>query len=50
MREKSAARLAHSMTPGDCGGGGGGGAAFSPVAATSHGVLGRLRCRVLSSS
>ena len=26
MREKSAARLAHSMTPGDCGGGGGGGA------------------------
>src|SRR5208283_1782931 len=50
MREKSAARFAHSMTPGDSGGGGGGGGgAFSP-APTSHGVLGSERWIVFRSS
>jgi hypothetical protein len=43
MREKSDARFAHSMTPGDSGGGAGGGGAFSPRDETSQGALGNER-------
>ena len=50
MRENSAARFAHSMTPGDCGGGGGGGAWFSGVAWSSNGACGSARWSDFSSS
>ncbi len=49
IRANSDARLAHSITPSDCGGGGGGGAAAS-APATSHACEGRLRCSAFSSS